>query len=183
MIITETQKIEKVASLLDKAKRIFFITGAGISADSGLPTYRGIGGLYNTNSTDEGIPIETALSGEMMEEDPAVPWKYLARMEEAARADLLVSRVGGVPACVPDRRCVDPRCLPEHALAVPEATEGEDRCLDAISVRWLQGCAEDGVPCREGDGGAVATGRRFPGRGDLVRAFAEEHVRTCTFHT
>jgi len=86
MLKTETQKIEKVVSLLDKARRIFFITGAGISADSGLPTYRGIGGLYNTNTTDEGISIETALSGKMMEEDPAVTWKYLAQMEEACRA-------------------------------------------------------------------------------------------------
>ena len=51
-------KIEKVVSLLDKARRIFFITGAGISADSGLPTYRGIGGLYTTFKVIEDIRIE-----------------------------------------------------------------------------------------------------------------------------
>lgn len=30
-----------------EGKRLFFILGAGASADSGLPTYRGIGGIYN----------------------------------------------------------------------------------------------------------------------------------------
>ena len=42
------QKLEAIATELQQAKRVLFITGAGISADSGLPTYRGVGGLYNT---------------------------------------------------------------------------------------------------------------------------------------
>ena len=39
--------VDRVASVLRGAGRVLFITGAGISADSGLPTYRGIGGLYD----------------------------------------------------------------------------------------------------------------------------------------
>lgn len=35
------------------ARRLPVITGAGISADSGLPTYRGIGGLYNDRTTED----------------------------------------------------------------------------------------------------------------------------------
>jgi len=62
-----------------------FITGAGLSADSGLPTYRGIGGLYESELTDEGLPIEEALSGHMMRRRPEVCWKYIARMEESFR--------------------------------------------------------------------------------------------------
>ncbi|MCC7187081.1 MAG: hypothetical protein IT185_12615, partial [Acidobacteria bacterium] len=38
-------EIPAVAAKLARAKRVAVITGAGMSADSGLPTYRGIGGL------------------------------------------------------------------------------------------------------------------------------------------
>jgi NAD-dependent deacetylase len=78
-------KIEHVATLMKKAKRLFIITGAGISADSGLPTYRGISGLYENKQTDEGIPIEVALSGSTLEAEPALTWKYLAQIEETCR--------------------------------------------------------------------------------------------------
>jgi len=83
---TELAGLEQVIKRLQQAKRVLFITGAGISADSGLPTYRGIGGLYNDQHTDEGMPIEVALSGEVMRRTPGVTWKYLAQIEAACRA-------------------------------------------------------------------------------------------------
>lgn len=73
-----------LAALRD-ARRVLFITGAGISADSGLPTYRGIGGLYEDAGTDDGMPIETALSGEMLQTEPGITWKYIAQIESACR--------------------------------------------------------------------------------------------------
>lgn len=73
------QAIRHVAQQLQQAERILLITGAGLSADSGLPTYRGIGGLYNGH-TAEGLPIEAALSGPMLQRDPALCWKYLAEL-------------------------------------------------------------------------------------------------------
>ena len=72
----------KVAQAIQNAERILIITGAGLSADSGLPTYRGLGGLYN-GLTAEGLPIEAALSGPMLQRDPALCWKYLAQLGEA----------------------------------------------------------------------------------------------------
>ncbi|HBZ99699.1 MAG TPA: NAD-dependent protein deacylase, partial [Pseudomonas sp.] len=51
--------IDKAARALAAAERLLIITGAGLSADSGLPTYRGLGGLYN-GATDDGVPIEVA---------------------------------------------------------------------------------------------------------------------------
>ncbi|MFC1805221.1 NAD-dependent deacylase [Candidatus Omnitrophota bacterium] len=83
--LSEQKKIRQVARLLKGAKNILFITGAGISADSGLPTYRGIGGLYNQKTTEDGIPIEMALAGEMLSKRPEVTWKYLAQIEENCR--------------------------------------------------------------------------------------------------
>lgn len=78
-------ELEEIASLLASSRRTLFITGAGISADSGLPTYRGIGGLYENDLTEEGIPIEEALSGTMLRHRPEITWKYLAEIEKNCR--------------------------------------------------------------------------------------------------
>lgn len=77
--------IETIACRLGAAESVLFITGAGISADSGLPTYRGVGGLYDGQATAEGIPIEEALSGEMLARRPELTWKYLAQIGDSCR--------------------------------------------------------------------------------------------------
>ena len=74
--------IARTAWSLRRAERILIITGAGLSADSGLPTYRGLGGLYN-GCTPEELPIEDVLSGPMLGRDPALCWKYLAELGRA----------------------------------------------------------------------------------------------------
>lgn len=74
--------IEDVAKQLAVCKNVLVLTGAGISADSGLPTYRGVGGLYN-NKTEDGIPIEEAISGPMMISRPEICWKYLKQIHDA----------------------------------------------------------------------------------------------------
>ena len=78
-------QIDAAGRLLPTAGRILIITGAGLSADSGLPTYRGVGGLYDGALTDIGIPIEEALSGAMFAQRPDVTWRYLAQIEAGCR--------------------------------------------------------------------------------------------------
>jgi NAD-dependent deacetylase len=77
--------LDSIAGRCRDADRVLFITGAGISAESGLPTYRGIGGLYNHGETDEGLPIEELLSGDMLRTEPAICWKYIHQIETACR--------------------------------------------------------------------------------------------------
>jgi NAD-dependent deacetylase len=77
--------LDRVSEVFARATSALFITGAGISADSGLPTYRGIGGLYEDATTEEGIAIEDALSGDMLRERPEVCWKYIHQIERACR--------------------------------------------------------------------------------------------------
>jgi len=77
--------VERVADLLAGADSVLFITGAGLSADSGLPTYRGVGGLYDQGETEEGLPIEVLLSGQMFSARPEVSWRYIRQIEEACR--------------------------------------------------------------------------------------------------
>lgn len=74
-----------LAHSLEKSKRLFVVTGAGMSADSGLPTYRGIGGLYDNKETEDGMPIEKALSGSVFRSNPEITWKYLAEIEAGTR--------------------------------------------------------------------------------------------------
>src|ERR1700759_4605688 len=81
--MTHATTIQQVARLVDDAHRILFLTGAGLSADSGMPTYRGVGGLYVDTKTDEGFPIEVALSGPMFRRSPELTWKYLWQIGSA----------------------------------------------------------------------------------------------------
>jgi len=80
-----TDALARARGLLARAGRVLFITGAGLSADSGLPTYRGLGGLYN-GLTEEGISIEAALSGSMLRQRPELCWRYLAQLGRACAA-------------------------------------------------------------------------------------------------
>ena len=77
--------IELASQILKRARSALFITGAGISAASGVPTYRGIGGLYTGRPTDEGMTIEQVLSEPMLRLRPEVTWKYLHQIERACR--------------------------------------------------------------------------------------------------
>lgn len=79
------EALARAAALLRGARRVLFITGAGISADSGLPTYRGVSGLYNGELTEDGMSIEAALSGDCFRRRPEITWKYLAQIERNCR--------------------------------------------------------------------------------------------------
>ena len=61
--------------------RLFVLTGAGISADSGLATFRGSGGLWN------GYAIEDVATPEAWRKDPVLVWRfYSMRRREASAA-------------------------------------------------------------------------------------------------
>src|SRR5271157_5271571 len=86
----DERAIDVVIDLLRPARRLLFITGAGLSADSGLPTYRGRDGVYRAGlTTPHGLTIEQALSGPMLAARPEITWHHLFELERAAR--------GGVP--------------------------------------------------------------------------------------
>jgi len=64
---------------LARARRVVFFTGAGVSAESGLATFRDAGGLW------EGVRPERVATPEAFAEDPAFVWRfYLARRAAAA---------------------------------------------------------------------------------------------------
>jgi NAD-dependent deacetylase len=76
---------DQIRAQLAGARRLLFITGAGLSAESGLPTYRGVGGLYVDAHTEHGMPIERALSGPVFQRRPEITWQHIAQIERAVR--------------------------------------------------------------------------------------------------
>jgi len=67
---------------IDDHTRVLVLTGAGISAESGLATFRGAGGLW------EGHPVQQVASPEGFAADPELIWRfYSMRRQEAAAAE------------------------------------------------------------------------------------------------
>jgi len=79
---------EKVGGLLGRARRVLFITGAGVSAESQIPTFRGATAAFADGMTEDGVPFEEALSGETFVQNPKLSWKYLAILERSFRGKL-----------------------------------------------------------------------------------------------
>ena len=60
----------KFRELFDKSKRIVALTGAGVSAESGVPTFRGDGGLWRRyQATSLATPQAFAA-------DPSLVWQF-----------------------------------------------------------------------------------------------------------
>jgi NAD-dependent deacetylase len=67
---------------LSEKSRLFVLTGAGISAESGLATFRGSGGLWN------GYRVEQVATPEAWEADPSLVWNfYSMRRRDALGAE------------------------------------------------------------------------------------------------
>lgn len=65
-----TKKIHQAIDILKGANSLFVLTGAGISAESGIPTFRGKDGLWkNYSATDLATP-------EAFDRDPGLVWEW-----------------------------------------------------------------------------------------------------------
>jgi NAD-dependent deacetylase len=62
--------LERAVALLKGAERVAVLTGAGVSAESGVATFRGSGGLW------EGHPIEEVATPGAFERNPELVWKF-----------------------------------------------------------------------------------------------------------
>ena len=86
--------IQQAAALIRSANHMVALSGAGLSAGSGIPTYRGVGGLW----TQHGTP--PLLSYQEFASDPAAWWaKRLAAEEDPSHPVFQMKRAvdGAVP--------------------------------------------------------------------------------------
>jgi len=73
--------IADCSAILARAQRLLVLTGAGISAESGMPTYRGPGGEYSDNP---GLPM--TLSADVFSRNCEEVWKKIDEMRVMASA-------------------------------------------------------------------------------------------------
>lgn len=70
----------KLSQKLSPQDRLFVLTGSGISAESGLATFRGSGGLWN------GYRVEDVATPEAWQADPALVWRFYSMRRKDALA-------------------------------------------------------------------------------------------------
>ncbi|HAH06800.1 MAG TPA: NAD-dependent deacylase [Elusimicrobia bacterium] len=111
---------ELARSLCSKARRVCALTGAGISAESGLATFRDAGGLW------EGHRVEDVATPEAFRRDPRLVWQFynarrkagaearpnpahlaLAKLEERAQVSVLTQNVDGLHGKAGSTRVVE----------------------------------------------------------------------------
>lgn len=73
--------MDRLVNSFHSAKHVLFVTGAGISVASGLPTYRGIGGLYENNF----IPPSIRMSEAVFNWFPRLTWSHLHKVFKASK--------------------------------------------------------------------------------------------------
>jgi NAD-dependent deacetylase len=81
---------------LRTAQRVMVLTGSGISAESGLPTFRGVGGLWRTHR------VEDLASPEGFARDPRLVWTWYN--ERRAAHQLAEPNAGHVAVSELERR-------------------------------------------------------------------------------
>ncbi|MBF5044057.1 NAD-dependent deacylase [Aggregicoccus sp. 17bor-14] len=63
---------------IDPSTRLLVLTGAGVSAESGIPTFRGIDGLWERH------PVQEVASPQGFRRDPALVWRFYSQRRQAA---------------------------------------------------------------------------------------------------
>ncbi len=119
-----TRDLEEARAVLAAAERVVVLTGSGISAEAGVPTFRGAGGLWRSHRPEE------LATPEAFRRDPALVWGWY-RWRRAL-----------VGACRPNPGHV---ALAAFALG-PRDVEIVTQNVDGLHQRAAQDAAADGDP-------------------------------------
>ena len=171
-------EIERARRYIADAERIVVMTGAGVSAESGVPTFRGAGGLWKT------FRAEQLATPEAFARDPRLVWEWyvwrralvaacepnaahfaLARLAIGRPGTVLVTQnVDGLHARAAHEVAEEMACPGDASRALPLELHGNlfaTRCVDcgadagevavdATSVETLPRCAACGGLLRPG---------------------------------
>src|SRR5258705_54238 len=161
MIFRVDQRLPALAVRLRAARRVTVMTGAGVSAASGVPTFRGPGGLWRTyRPEDLATPDAFAY-------DPALVWEWYAWRRENVAActpnaahDVLARRSHRDPRAPGDAPGSDPsgpRSQPGPVITqnvddlhIRAGTRDLIRLHGSLSeLRCFDGCGQGATPWRD----------------------------------
>jgi NAD-dependent deacetylase len=167
--------IARARDLLRAARRIVAVTGAGISAESGVPTFRGAQGLWKSHRPEE------LATPQAFRADPRLVWEWYAwrrglvaacrpNPAHAALARAALARPGAV-------RIVTQNVDGLHAAAAREEAGGKDASPglplelhgSLFRVRCAAGCGYDREDRGAVDASTVEALPRCPRCDSLVR--------------
>lgn len=137
-------ELEPVRALLREARAVVVLTGAGISAESGVPTFRGPGGLWRN------FKPEDLATPDAFERDPQLVWEWYdwrRGLVAAARPNLGHYALVTLEKRAPEFTLITQNVDGLHALA------GSRRALEVHGSLWRTRC----VDCRE-----IRDDRRVP---------------------
>ena len=107
MTETPSDGVERARSLLERARCVVVLTGAGISTDSGIPDFRGPQGVWTTNPKAERMATlqyyvadpelrrrswQNRLTSPLWDSEPNAGHRALVDLERSGRLDTLVTQ-------------------------------------------------------------------------------------------
>ena len=123
---------------LDERTRVLVLTGAGISAESGLATFRGAGGLW------DGHPVEQVASPEGFAADPELVWRfYSMRRRDAAAAE---PNAAHRALATLEARIGDRFLLVTQNVDGLHARAGSERLVEIHGTLWRARCSRCMLP-------------------------------------
>jgi NAD-dependent deacetylase len=157
----DTSIPEALRQLVNHARRIFVLTGAGISAESGIPTYRGGGGHWRKFN-----PMELA-SAEGFARNPKLCWEwYLERRAEIRQAQ---PNPGHLALARLERQAAEMLIATQNIDELHQRA-GSRNVVEIHGSIWRTRCTRTGREYREGEvqieGGPIPP---LTPEGDLLR--------------
>ncbi len=135
-VVDNLKEIAEARRLLGSARRILILTGAGVSAESGVPTFRGPDGLWKTHRP------EALATPEAFQADPRLVWEWYGWRRErvgACRPNAAHAAIARLTLGNENARLVTQNVDGLHELALEEAVS--EGCSST-------GSAERAVPTR-----------------------------------
>ena len=160
--------VEHARDILGSAERIVVLTGAGVSAESGVPTFRGEKGLWKSHKPEE------LATPEAFRRDPRLVWEWYAWRR---------SLVAGCEPNAAHRALAELALAHQSATLVTQNVDGlHHRAADAVAAEGVPGVSPDPAYPLEVHGAihrdrCSRCGARSPGR--AVDATTTEALPMC----
>jgi NAD-dependent deacetylase len=118
---------------LDDETSVLVLTGAGVSAESGIPTFRAAGGLWESH------PVEQVASPQGFAADPALVWRFYS--ERRRKAGACRPNPGHLALAALERRLGDRFLLATQNVDGLHRASGSERLVELHGNLFLTRCS------------------------------------------